>query len=323
MVQVQTVGNAGVAVISTRERNNRACFLVARVVIAAGLSGVIAACSINTLSTALVSPIPSSEPSSPEFSVAVAPKDAIAAAYAAVPQDAAVPIFVPAAAPREADVKDEAVLRARPYRRIGPRYQIAGSWYEPKEDPDYDQSGMASWYGDAFHGRMTANGEVFDSREISAAHPTLPLPSYVKVTNLENKRSIVVRVNDRGPFRHQRLIDVSEATAELLGFHRKGLTKVRVEYVAKAPLEEESQSVLLASLTGPDLGKPATPGVMVASLEPQPVPAAKRPADAFAFAPDGNEEREVGAAAMESLTTTSSAGERILVAFEIADAVEQ
>ena len=141
-----------------------------------------------------------------------APQTIVAEPFAPAAALAAMEAAPPAAAlasPHEE--VDEATLRARPYRRIGKPYQILGSWYEPKDDPNYDRTGMASWYGAAFHGRMTANGEIFDSAAISAAHPTLPLPSYVRVTNLENDRSIVVRVNDRGPFRHKRLIDVSGA----------------------------------------------------------------------------------------------------------------
>ena len=132
-------------------------------------------------------------------------------------------------------------------RHLGNAYQIAGRWYKPEEDPDYDRVGTASWYGARFQGRLTANGEVFDRTALSAAHPTLPLPSYVRVTNLENSRSVMVRVNDRGPFSDGRLIDVSEQTAELLGFKQNGMAQVRVEYVDKAKLDGDDQAMLLAS----------------------------------------------------------------------------
>src|SRR5215510_5128351 len=99
-------------------------------------------------------------------------------------------------------------VMATPEYKVGNPYQIAGVWYYPKEQPDYDQTGIASWYGPNFHGRLTANGEVFDSNQISAAHPTLPMPVNVRVTNLDNGRSIVVRINDRGPFVRGRIIDL-------------------------------------------------------------------------------------------------------------------
>lgn len=117
------------------------------------------------------------------------------------------------------------------YYKLGSPYRIEGSWYYPSYDPHYDRTGVASWYGPQFHGRKTANGERFDMNEVSAAHPTLPLPSRVRVTNLENGRQLVVRVNDRGPFIDGRLIDLSRRGAQLLGFYRKGLARVRVEYL--------------------------------------------------------------------------------------------
>ncbi len=129
------------------------------------------------------------------------------------------------------------VAKARRFYRIGDPYVIAGRMYTPREEPDYRAEGVASWYGDKFHGRLTANGEVFDTFALSAAHPTLPLPSYVRVTNLENRRSIVVRLNDRGPFHDNRLIDVSVKTAKLLGFYEQGLAKVQVDYIGPAELE--------------------------------------------------------------------------------------
>lgn len=120
--------------------------------------------------------------------------------------------------------------------KIGKPYQIAGVWYYPKEDEHYDATGIGSWYGPQFHGKRTANGEVFDQEQLTAAHPTLPLPVLVRVTNLENGRSVVVRVNDRGPFVNGREIDLSRKAAELLGYDRKGTARVRVQFVGRAPL---------------------------------------------------------------------------------------
>jgi rare lipoprotein A len=131
---------------------------------------------------------------------------------------------------------------------VGKPYVIAGVTYVPQENPDYRAEGIASWYGDAFHGRLTSNGEIFDMRTITAAHPTLPLPSYVRVTNLSNGRSLIVRVNDRGPFHANRVIDVSVRAADLLGFKSQGTARVRVEYVGKARLEGSDDQQLAATL---------------------------------------------------------------------------
>ncbi len=120
--------------------------------------------------------------------------------------------------------------------RVGEPYEIAGTWYYPREDKNYNRVGKASWYGELFHGRRTANGEIYDMDRLSAAHPTLPLPSYARVTNLNNGRSVVVRVNDRGPFANDRIIDLSRRSAEALGFRGNGLATVRVQYMGRAPL---------------------------------------------------------------------------------------
>jgi rare lipoprotein A len=112
---------------------------------------------------------------------------------------------------------------------VGQPYQIAGTWYYPKEDWSYDETGIASWYGEQFQGRSTADGEIFDLKSLTAAHRTLPLPVVVRVTNLGNGRSLKLRVNDRGPFADDRIIDVSRHAARLLGFERSGVAKVRVE----------------------------------------------------------------------------------------------
>lgn len=114
-------------------------------------------------------------------------------------------------------------------RKVGNPYKVAGVWYHPKENPTYDQTGYASWYGKDFHGKATANGEVYNMNALTAAHKTLPMPSYVKVTNLQNNRSIILRVNDRGPFVAGRLIDVSRRGAQLLGFQKQGVTRVRIQ----------------------------------------------------------------------------------------------
>jgi len=116
--------------------------------------------------------------------------------------------------------------------KIGKPYQIAGVWYYPKEDYEYDESGIASWYGAKFHGRQTANSEIYDMNALTAAHRTLPMPSYVRVTNLENGRSLILRVNDRGPFARGRIIDISRRGAQLLNFQNQGTARVRVQVLA-------------------------------------------------------------------------------------------
>lgn len=116
--------------------------------------------------------------------------------------------------------------------KVGKPYQINGKWYHPEEDFGYEEEGMASWYGRQFHGRRTANGEIYDMNDMTAAHRTLPLPTMVRVTNLSNGRTVKLRVNDRGPFAKQRIIDVSRRAAQVLGFKNKGVTRVRVEVLA-------------------------------------------------------------------------------------------
>ena len=119
--------------------------------------------------------------------------------------------------------------------RVGPPYQANGRWYVPTPEPGYEQVGEGSWYGPNFHGLRTANGEVYDQEALTAAHPTLPLNSLVQVTNLENGREIIVRINDRGPFVGERLIDLTRAGAELLGYERAGHARVHVRYLGPAP----------------------------------------------------------------------------------------
>jgi rare lipoprotein A len=151
--------------------------------------------------------------------------------------------------------------------RVGKPYTVAGRVYVPEEDTSYREEGLASWYGDDFHGRLTANGEVFDMTSLTAASPTLPMPCYARVTNLSNGKSVIVRVNDRGPYHGNRLMDVSSKAAELLEFKGNGIARVRVEYVGRAPLEGSDDRQLMATLR---TGIPAPPPslVRVASARP-------------------------------------------------------
>jgi rare lipoprotein A len=123
--------------------------------------------------------------------------------------------------------------------KVGNPYQIKGIWYHPKVDYGYNRTGVASWYGPGFHGKKTANGAIYDQNSLTAAHKTLPMPSLVQVTNLENGRSLRLRINDRGPYAYGRIIDLSRRGAQLLGFHRQGTARVRVQVL-------ESESRLLA-----------------------------------------------------------------------------
>jgi rare lipoprotein A len=151
--------------------------------------------------------------------------------------------------------------------RVGKPYTVAGRVYVPEEDTHYRAEGLASWYGDDFHGRLTANGEVFDMASLTAAHPTLPMPCYARVTNLANGKSLVVRVNDRGPYHGNRVMDVSSRAAELLEFKGYGIARVRVEYVGRAPLEGSDDRQLIATLrTGVPAPSPSL--VRVASARP-------------------------------------------------------
>lgn len=151
------------------------------------------------------------------------------------------------------------------YFKIGSPYKIKGRRYYPKEKYNHTEVGMASWYGPGFHGKMTANGEIFNQGDLTAAHRTLQLPSIVRVTNLRNGRSIIVRINDRGPFAHERVIDLSEKAAILLGYKNQGITKVKVEV-----LEKESRMVAQAAKQGRD-----TRGVEVALNRNPPAPTSK------------------------------------------------
>lgn len=154
---------------------------------------------------------------------------------------------------------------------VGKPYTVAGRTYVPSESAR-PAEGLASWYGSNFHGRMTANGEIFDRDSIAAAHTTMPLPSYARVTNMQNGHSMIVRVNDRGPFHGNRVIDVSEKAAAALGFHRQGTARVRVEYVGRASTNGSDDRILLASLRTD--GQPASltnsAPTMIAQASPRP-----------------------------------------------------
>ncbi len=157
--------------------------------------------------------------------------------------------------------------------QVGKPYQVKGKWYYPKEEPGYTRTGQASWYGDAFHGRLTANGEIYDMTHLSAAHPTMPLPSYARVTNTTNGSSVIVRVNDRGPFHGGRVIDLSKRAAELLDYTKSGVAQVKVDYVGPAPLHGQDDEYLIASYqpsgvkTDPtSIGQPS--GVILAMAAP-------------------------------------------------------
>jgi rare lipoprotein A (peptidoglycan hydrolase) len=149
----------------------------------------------------------------------------------------------------------------------GSKGKLNGRTYVPTDDSKYRAEGIASWYGPDFHGRLTANGERYDMHGISAAHRTMPLPSYARVTNLDNGRSIIVRVNNRGPFVHNRIIDLSTGTAKALDFYRKGTARVRVEFVGRAPIEGSDDQMLLATLRS-GTPAPAPSNVIVASAKP-------------------------------------------------------
>jgi len=161
--------------------------------------------------------------------------------------------------------------------KLGEPYVVDGRLYVPRFDPHYEEEGIASWYGPTFHGQETANGEIFDARQLTAAHTTLPLPSLVEVTNLENGRRLVLRVNDRGPFVPGRIIDVSDAAARALGFREQGTARVRVRFLRLADARgtppaptasnspEPNPPAQTAALVrpNPSLAEPSAPGTGV------------------------------------------------------------
>ncbi len=174
------------------------------------------------------------------------------------------PVYGVPASPRVVE-EGQPVPKGGGVYRVGNTYTVAGRTYTPEVDPDYRAEGIASWYGRDFHGRRTANGEVFDMDSLTAAHPTLPIPSYVRVTNLSNHRSVIVRINDRGPFKENRLIDLSKKSADVLGFRGNGLARVRVEYVGRASLDGSDDRKLMATLRHDGQPAPAPSNVMLAA----------------------------------------------------------
>lgn len=166
------------------------------------------------------------------------------------------------------------IARSSDHQKVGRPYTIAGRTYVPRRDDNYDQTGLASWYGPNFHGRPTANGEVFDQNLMTAAHPTLPIPSIAEVTNLENGRQVIVRINDRGPFVDDRMIDLSRGAATQLDFIGRGLARVRVRYLGPAHASASApQSGYM--LAGQGTSRPARPEpvpVALPAAPPAPAP---------------------------------------------------
>ena len=157
------------------------------------------------------------------------------------------PSSVYGAASRRVIADGQPVPRGGGKYLVGKPYTVAGQTYYPNESRA-TQVGYASWYGDAFHGRLTANGEIYDRDAFTAASPTMPIPSYVRVTNLRNDYSMVVRVNDRGPYASNRIMDVSRRVAEALDFKRYGTTKLKVVYLGPASLAGSDDARLMATL---------------------------------------------------------------------------
>ncbi|MDB2389896.1 septal ring lytic transglycosylase RlpA family protein [Alphaproteobacteria bacterium] len=155
-------------------------------------------------------------------------------------------------------------VKAAPRYKVGNPYQVAGIWYYPDRDLAYDETGIGSWYGDEFAGKLTANGEIFDPTKVTAAHKTLPMPSVVRVTNLDNGKSLVVRINDRGPFVAGRIIDLSRASARLIGYKDNGLARVRVQVLAEQSLrlEQLAKAGKFPELVGVDQEMPETDAVV-------------------------------------------------------------
>jgi rare lipoprotein A len=209
----------------------------------------------------------------------------------------------------------------------GRPYRVAGRWYTPRENPNYSATGNASWYGDAFHGRKTANGEVYDKYAYSAAHPTMPLPSYARVTNLSNGHSVVVRVNDRGPFHGGRIIDLSERVANVLQFKHIGTARVKVDYLQRASTAGSDDRRLaaslrtdgqLAQLPGGSSPLPGQQPIMVASnttVAPPPSPPNRAPIIGLAAAtppPLERAERAPAVASAQPAQATQVAETRVL-----------
>lgn len=213
---------------------------------------------------------------SPEPKAMVAPKKQRSKEYFSETE------FGVRASPRVSNLRSR-LPRGGGREQVGQPYKVRGKWYYPKEDKGYRKTGTASWYGDAFHGRLTANGEIYDMTHLTAAHPTMPLPSYARVTNTENGSSVIVRVNDRGPYSHGRIIDLSRRAAEMLDYTHSGTAEVKVEYVGRAPLEGQDDQFLMASYrpanAAPDPSDGLPDGVMIAMNGP--TPGAGQPATPF------------------------------------------
>lgn len=208
------------------------------------------------------------------------------------------------ASPRSTAVGHAGLPTGHGVYKVGSPYQINGIWYYPAEDWSYNETGIASWYGEDFHGKYTANGEVFDLNALTAAHRTLPMPSIVQVTNLENGRTLRLRVNDRGPYARGRIIDVSRRAAQLLGFESPGTARVRVKILVPESIQvaslarrnggdggvqvaEAPQAAPVAAVSAETL--PAPPGVHVAAAQvkalPPPQPAQQAVPDIVAPPP--------------------------------------
>lgn len=203
--------------------------------------------------------------------------------------------------------------------RVGPPYQANGVWYVPTPEPGYAETGIASWYGPNFHGRRTANGEVFDETALTAAHPTLPLSSLVQVTNLENGREVIVRINDRGPFVDERLIDLSRGAAQVLGFEAEGRARVHVRYLGPAPRRVDADSApIAASAPAPSAPPESGPRVLtpapVAAAPTAPAPAAGLFVQVGAFSDLSNAHRvrdEVASVGAVAVDVRESAGREL------------
>lgn len=175
--------------------------------------------------------------------------------------------------------------------QVGPPYEANGRWYVPTPEPGYEQTGTASWYGPNFHGHRTASGEMYDQEGLTAAHPTLPIPSLVQVTNLQNGREVIVRVNDRGPFVGERLIDMSRGAAVALGFEQQGSARVHVRYLGPAPRRVNGAGENVATPSpAPARQATTTPApAPVASMEEGPVSLRPPSSDDLAGGPESDE----------------------------------
>lgn len=212
------------------------------------------------------------------------------------------------------------IARSSQHQKVGRPYTVSGRTYVPQRNDSYDETGIASWYGPNFHGRPTANGEVFDQNLMTAAHPTLPIPSIVEVTNLENGRQVILRLNDRGPFVDDRMIDLSRGAATQLGFIGRGLARVRVRYLGPAhPASSAPQSgYMMADASG---GSTRSSSAMPAPAPamPAPVMPASTPvlmADATPALPASSQSRTghvADNAPLEALPPGSSASREITV----------